>query len=319
GFAHLQLGAYDDAQAYLQRAAQAYATLGDGTGRVRTSQNLGLLHAARGRLEEARTILQRSLADAQSQQMPEEAAVSYRNLAELDLVQGDVNSVLQHAQQAETLFAERGGRRGVVDVGLLRAQAWLAAGAYGDVSRVLDGLRADLASASLEQQAIAQLLEHELQTQRGDAGKAQAALREARLLSARSGVRHLQLQAELRGASAGELQRLDAATAAHGHAQLRLQWIEAALRQALVARDFPAASKLYREATALLRDGDYAHSWAVHRMGARALAGSGQSQAAADAKAAADAALGRMRKRIPQQARAGFDRMTIDASAVVRR
>lgn len=318
GFAHLQLGAYDDAQAYLQRAAQAYATLGDGTGRVRTSQNLGLLYAARGRLEEARTILQRSLTDAQSQQMPEEAAVSYRNLAELDLLQGDVNSVLQHAQQAETLFAERGGRRGVVDVGLLRAQAWLAAGAYEDVSRILGGLHGDLASASLEQQAIAQLLEHELQTGRGDHGKGQAALRQARLLSARSGVRHLQLQAELRRASAGELQRLDASTAALGHAQLRLQWIEAALRQALAARDFAAASKLYSEATALLRDGDYARSWAVHRLGARALAGAGQAQAATDAQTNADSALARMRKRVPQQARAGFDRMTLDAPAVAR-
>ena len=51
---------------------------------------LGLLAAARGRWDEARRRQEEALAQAQRQQMAEEAAVSHRNLAELALLRGDV-------------------------------------------------------------------------------------------------------------------------------------------------------------------------------------------------------------------------------------
>jgi len=97
GFAHYQLGNYDDAQAYLLQSANAYAELGDDTGRIRTQQNLGLLATARGQWSEARKQLEASLAAAEQQQMFEEVAVSRRNLAELDLLQGHIDAAIAQA------------------------------------------------------------------------------------------------------------------------------------------------------------------------------------------------------------------------------
>ncbi|MCA1714217.1 MAG: tetratricopeptide repeat protein, partial [Gammaproteobacteria bacterium] len=294
GFAHYQLGAYDDAQAYLVQSADLYRELADHTGRIRTQQNLGLLAIARGRWDPAREQLQQSLAAAEQQQMLEEAAVSRRNLAELELWQGHLEAALVQAGKAAALFREREDQRGIVDVGLLRAQAQLAAHADAAARKTLDGLEPVLAQASAEQRGIAALLRSELAARAGDDRARQLALQQARQLAQQSGVRLLQLQVALQALPDGRADpTLDAATASLGHVALRLDWIESAMRQALDTHDAAEALRLYREALPLLRRGDYLHAHRLHALGARAATTTGDANAAADAGAAARAALQR--------------------------
>ena len=312
GFAHYQLGAYNDAQVYWQQAAEAYAGLGSQTGQIRTEQNLGLLATARGHWDEARRRLQQSLADAEQQQMPEEAAVSRRNLAELELLQGHVAAAIEQTDKADALFRQREDQRGLVDVGLLRARALLAAHADGDTRALLDALQPTLAQASTEQRAIAQLLRAELAARAGNPTQAVAMLRQARQWAADSGVRYLQLQIALRAARAngGDGSDLDAATTALGHTGLRLNWLEWAMRRALDNAQPTVALAAYREALALLRNGDFQRDWQIHRLGAEAHTDNGDAAEAERAQTRARDARRKFRAALPDSMRAGFDKAT---------
>ena len=313
GFAHYQLGAYDDAQVYLQQAATGYAEIGDQTGRVRTEQDLGLLATARGRWNEARRLLQQSLASAEQQQMPEEAAVSHRNLAELELLQGHLGTAIEQASKAEALFKQREDPRGQADAALLRVQALLAMHADGDAASALDALQPVLAQASIEQRAIAASLRTQLAQRRGDDHQAQQSLAEAARLAAASGVQALQLQVALLSPSAGSVRKLDAGTAALGHVALRLGWLEAAMTQALARGDGNAAVSAYRDAQVLLRAGEFGRAGQLHALGARALAMAGNSAGATSATAAARLALQQLRATIPAPQQAAFDTATASA------
>lgn len=309
GFAQFQLGAYDDAQAYWQRASQAYDKLGDQTGLIRTRQNLGLLATARGDWDQARTALQSTLAGAEQKQMSEEAAVSHRNLAELELEQGHFVAALAQARQAETMFREREDARGISDVGLLRVQALLAMHADGAAAKALDGLQASIDDASTEAQAIAALTRASLALDSGDRRDAIAQLRTAGRLASDSGLRKLQLSAAMLGADAGlrESIDLDAATRELGHAGLRLQWLQTEMTRALADGNHATALRAYREAGALLRNGDSRYAWRLHVLGARAFAAAGQAAAATSADAAAVTALARMRADMPAEYSKDFD------------
>lgn len=301
GFAHYQLGAYDDAEAYLQQSQAAYAKLGDETGRIRTQQNLGQLAAARGQWTLARERLQSSLSDALGKQMMEEASVSRRNLAELELMQGHIGAALDQAAQADALFRQRSDARGQVDAGLLRAQAWLRAGADAQARATLDALSAQVAAASSEQRGIAASLRAELARRGHDRDGERRALADAQREAQASGVRLLQLQVALQ--AAGEGQRLDPALdariAALGHAGLRLQWSQARMREA-IARGQPAAAlRVYRELQPLLRRGDNLEAAALHELAASAARASGDAGAAAAAERDALAARQRLREQLP--------------------
>ncbi len=310
GFAHYQLGAYNDAQVYWQQAAEAYAALGSETGSVRTAQNLGLLAMARGDWQQARQRLEDSLAQAERQQMPEEAAVSRRNLADLELMQGNVAAALAQLEPAEALFRQRQDQRGMADVALLRVQALLAAHADDQARAALDGLQPQLESAASEQRAIAGMLESDLLAREGRTREAAAVLRQASQLAIASGVRHLQLQIALREARLGARRNadagLDGATTALGHAGLRLAWLEWQMEQALAREDASAARAAYREATGLLRAGDYQRAWQLHRLGALAHAQGGEAAAAQRASARADTAHAEAVKALPPGMREGF-------------
>ncbi|MGJ7902640.1 tetratricopeptide repeat protein, partial [Lysobacter sp. 1R34A] len=314
GFADYQLGAYDDAQVYWQQAAEAYAALGEQTGRIRTEQNLGLLATARGQWGQARRLLQHSLSAAEQQQMLEEVAVSRRNLAELELLQGHYGAAIGQARQAGELFRQREDVRGQVDVDLLRVQALIEAHAWAEARRLLDEQRQPLAQASSEQRAIAHLLQAQLAMREGRAAQAAPALRQALRLAEASGVRQLQLQIALEQARADRADRalergLDRATASLGHAGLRLAWLELAMGDALSAGDPAAAAAHYREAVQRLRDGDFHRALALHRLGARAYAAVGDIAGERSARNKADAALKILRDGLPQALRAGFDRV----------
>ena len=308
GFAQYQLGAYDDAQAYLVQSADLYDEVADHTGRIRTQQNLGLLAMARGRWVQARDQLQKSLAAAEQQQMLEEAAVSRRNLAELELLQGHLNAALLQLDKADALFRQREDQRGIADTGLLRAQVQIAAHANAAASDILDKLADALKQGSTEQRGIAALLRGELAARADNNSARQEALQQARTLAQQSGVRLLQLQVALQAMRSGRTDAsLDTATAALGHVALRLNWIETAMQQALEADAAATALRLYREALPLLRRGDYLHAHRLHALGARAATASSDANAAADANTAARAALQRLREHLPVALRAGFD------------
>lgn len=308
GFAHYQLGAYDDAQAYLSQSAGAYQKLGDQTGRIRTLQNLGLLAIARGQWNAAREQLQLALADAEREQMIEEAAVSRRNLAELALMQGRYDEALAEAGKAEALFRQRQDPRGIADAGLLRAQTLIAAGARADALKALDAIAAPVSQAPAEQRGIDALLRAQLARQGGNGKSAAQQLALARRYADASGVRLLRLQVDLEAMKAGTGEaRLGAEVAALGHVALRLDWAETAIAQALAAGDADGAVKRYREILPLLRRGDYAGAFRLHELGAQALSQAGDASAAARARDDALAALQRLRGRMPAPLRGGFD------------
>lgn len=306
GFAHYQLGAYDDAQVYWQQAADAYEKLGSQTGLIRTEQNLGLLATARGQWDEARQRLQRSLGDAEQQQMPEEVAVSRRNLAELALLQGRVGTAIDQATTAEALFRQREDRRGMLDSALLRIQALMSAQADAEAGRQLEALAPDLDEAPPEQRARAELLKAGLERRSGRAMQAATALQRARQLAATSGVRQLQLQIDLDDASAGDpraYEGLDAATATLGHAGLRLEWLELAMQRALAANDPASALDAYREATVLLRNGEYRGAVRLHRLAATAHTSTGDMRGVQAANAEAETAQALLHEHLPANLR----------------
>jgi len=290
------------------QSADLYDELADHTGRIRTQQNLGLLAMARGRWVQARDQFQKSLAAAEQQQMLEEAAVSRRNLAELELLQGHLDAALTQIDKADALFRQREDQRGIADTGLLRAQVQVAAHADVAARKTLDVLADALKQGSTEQRGIAALLRSELASRADDNSARQTSLQQARTLAQQSGVRLLQLQVALQAMRSGRVDAsLDTATAALGHVALRLNWIEAAMQQALEADAAAMALRLYREALPLLRRGDYLHAHRLHALGARAATASSDANAAADAKTAARAALRRLRDHLPVALRAGFD------------
>jgi tetratricopeptide (TPR) repeat protein len=292
GFAHYQLGGYGDAEVYWRQAADAYDALGERTGRVRTQQNLGLLATARGRWREARRSLEDALRESEQQQMLEEAAVSRRNLAELELQQGHARAAIEQAGKAEAAFRQREDLRGVSDAGLLRAEALLAAGDQAGAMRVLDALAPDIAAASTEQQGIAAWLHARIAAMRGDQGAYADHLRRARTLAEASGVRLLQLRVALLAARdrADALAALDAPTAALGHVGLRMDWLAQTLSAAVARGDASAARATYDEVLSRTRAGDVAHAEALHRLGARARSLAGDQAGARAALARADEA-----------------------------
>jgi len=307
GFAHYQLGAYDDAQAYLVQSSSAYAELGDDTGRIRTQQNLGLLATARGQWSDARKQLEASLVAAEQQQMFEEVAVSRRNLAELELLQGHIDAAIAQSRQALKLFAERKDPRGIADAGLLEVQALLAAQANEAAGKALDGLAPSIAQAPAEQHGIAALLRAELARRAGNSVAQAQALATARQQAKASGVKLLQLQVALGGDGSRADPTLDGATTTLGHAALRLQWTAATMARALAAGDAANAARLYRDALPLLRRGDSLYAYQLHALGANALTRTGDAAAALSASEGADAALQRLRARMPDGLREGFD------------
>lgn len=306
GFAHYQLGNYADAQVYWQQSADAYAAIGEESGKVRTLQNLGLLATARGRWNEARRQLQQSLELAERQQMQEEAEVSRRNLAELELRQGHVQAAIEQGGKAEAGFRQRDDQRGAVDAALLHAEALIAAGADAEAGEVLKAMRADPASTSGEQRAIAQWLLAELARRGGDAAAAARGLREARRLAQASGVRRLQLRIDLSEAESrpAMLEALDAPTARLGDAGLRMEWLRQHMSRALAAGDARSAAADYNEAAVALRAGDALAAGELHALGARARAATGDAAGAQAAEARAQQAVQAWRDHLPPALRA---------------
>lgn len=285
GFAHYQLGDYDNARVFWQQARDAFLALDDHNGIVRADQNLGLLDMARGDWTEAERRLARSLDEARSRQMHEEAAVSLRNLAELKLLQGELAATSTHLDEARRLFAERGDQRGLVDADLLQARLLAAAGRGEQAQGLLGRIRPALLESSLEQRAIAVLLDARLQRDAGNQREAESALVRARALADEAGVRVLRLEADALGPDAAlDEAALDADIAALGNLPLRLLWLERLVQARLAREDTAGAVAAYRTASdLLLRREGYLRAHRLHALGARALAQAGDAEGSATA------------------------------------
>jgi hypothetical protein len=84
-------------------------------------------------------------------------------------------------------------------------------------------------------------------------------------------VKQLQLLVALHRASdAGALRQ---PVESLGNVPLKLQWHHVRLRQLAAAKQPEASVALYRDIAPLLRRGDALEAWALHELGARALAG----------------------------------------------
>lgn len=252
GFAHYLLGAYDNAQAYWQQALQAQESIGDGGATIRLRQNLALLDLARGYWRQAEDILSLTLQQARQAQMVEEAAVSLRYLAELNLLADRIDDANDALREAGALFEERQDQRGLADVRLLQVRSLLVAGdSAGARSTVAEELAMDLPRTP-DQRSELLLTAVESAFASGEADDARRLLDAARRTLAQSDVAALQLrlallEAEVDRLPAGDLveraRRLD-------NAALRLQAIEYALEQ---GAHEPQAQSLRQEATVLLR------------------------------------------------------------------
>lgn len=269
GFAHHQLGDYENAQALWRQAREAFAGLEDSNGLVRVDQNLGLLDVVRGNWSAARRTLDASLSKAESLQMVEEAAVSLRNLVELDLLEGRLDDATQRLGRARGLFESRGDRRGQVDAALLAARIALTRGGHDEAIATLDALPGGIDAASPEQAAIAALLRAHALAAANRANEASKAAAEADALANRSGIRALQLEARMLTLHHPD-PILDDAIRQLGHVPLQLAWLERRAGMQIAAGAVREAEDALREAESLLGPGQpYARQATLETLAAR--------------------------------------------------
>lgn len=239
GFANYQLGDYDSALVFWSQAAEAFEQAGNRVGQVRAQQNLGLLDIAQGRWEQAQARLEASLVEAESRQMAEEAAVSRRNLAELAILRGQTAAAARQLEHARRLFDERQDARGQADVVLLAARLALVTGDFDGVADLLEGFAGREAATSLEQRAIAGILQLALRQRLGR--EVPAALHEAALEAVQAaGLPVLELT--VRALTGPDDPQLAEAVERLGNLPLTLQWRRLALTRALDARRTDAAT-----------------------------------------------------------------------------
>ncbi len=254
GFAHFQLGDYDNARALWQQARDAFAGLEDTNGVVRVEQNLGLLETARGDWTRARELLEASLGTAEQRQMLEEAAVSLRNLVELEIIQGRLDQADQRLDRARRLFESREDQRGRTDAALLAAKIALARGKPAEALGLIEDLPGGAEAATPEQAAIAALLRARALADEGRGEDLRQALATADEAAIRAGIRSLQLEARVLAAP-GPDAALDDEVRQLGNLPLQLAWLERSGTLALAAQDLPGARAALREARELLAGG----------------------------------------------------------------
>lgn len=98
--------------------------------------NRSLVHLAAARVAPARADLTRSVRIANRVGLPLPAAVATHNLADLDLLRGDIPAALQGYGAAERVYTALAPGK-LATLGLDRARALLAAGLFGDADRQL--------------------------------------------------------------------------------------------------------------------------------------------------------------------------------------
>ncbi|MEO6690483.1 MAG: serine/threonine-protein kinase, partial [Dokdonella sp.] len=121
GFSYYQVGEFDNAEVYWKQAASTYAKIEDKAGAVNARLSLGLAQTARGDFGAARESLEGSLREAEELQLAEVRVVGLANLADLDRIEGRIESATKHASEALDLFQKRDDPRGSTEMKLLRS------------------------------------------------------------------------------------------------------------------------------------------------------------------------------------------------------
>jgi eukaryotic-like serine/threonine-protein kinase len=304
GFAYYQLGEFDNAQTYWQQATSTFAAIDDRVGIVHARQSLGLAEIARGDWRQARASLEDSLAASESMQMAEERSISQAGLAELDRLEGRMDSALTLSAQALDGFEQREDLRGIVEMKLLQSAVYCDLGDWTSAAAVL----AELDPGSVakgEQAGLFGWRQGEIALGSGDA-KAALASADAAIVQAESGNSHSsELSARLLRARAlaalsrardaqDELRRVEQDLARYASVPLRLLQAETELALAPA----PIGGR-YREVLNLLaRLPAYARAFLLHGHAAARMREQGAA-AAADARVAADQSYAELQSHTP--------------------
>ena len=131
----------------------AIATLDDGThpeDLAKALSNRALAHLAAARIKSARADLLRSVQIAERHQLALPAAVARHNLADLDLLRGDIPAAIGGYSTAAEVYTSRAPGK-LATLAVDRARALLAAGLFGEADRYL---------AEAVQRALDQRLSH---------------------------------------------------------------------------------------------------------------------------------------------------------------
>ncbi len=281
GFAYYQLGEFDNAQTYWQQSAATYQGIDDRQGLVHAKQSQALAEIARGDWKSARSLLDESLATAESLQMAEERTVSLANLAELDRLEGRMDTADKEAGKALEDFAQRKDQRGVVEMQLLRAAI---AGDLGDWAAAQEELgKLDVESAS-EQASTLRWRLAEVQYGLGHLDAALKAVDEAiaKAVDVRSHADELQarlLKVRILAAMKREREaRAELAVVKQGLVRYASVPLRLRLAETSLLLGGAQATADYREARILLaRLPAYGHAFMIHQLGARAAQASSDS------------------------------------------
>ncbi|HEY0178743.1 MAG TPA: tetratricopeptide repeat protein, partial [Dokdonella sp.] len=246
GFSSYQLGRFDDAQVYWEQALNQYRQLNDAVRQLSVEQNIALLNIARGNFAAAQSVLKRTLDQAESRQLTEQASVSYVHLAELALLQGRYEELIARASRASQLAMRRGDLRTKAGADLQLIQGDLSLGLADRARAALDAI--DRLPLGAEQRAGSELARIELAASERRYRDATNALDAAAKTAAEahSGALDMQIRLERvrlalatgdRAEAAKQLRSIGQETSRLNEVPLRLQWLELAIADALGNRD----------------------------------------------------------------------------------
>jgi tetratricopeptide (TPR) repeat protein len=311
GFSYYQVGEFDNAEVYWKQAAATYARIEDKSGTVNAHLSLGLAQIARGDFGAARASLEGSLREAEELQLAEARVIGLANLAELDRIEGHIDSAARHADEALDLFRKRDDPRGSTEMKLLRSRILCDVGDWTGATAALEGLGADTV-ANGEQASLLAWRRGEIAFGRGDTKAALAGADEAIAGAQKAHSYGSELSARLLRARA--LSRQDKSTeAARELASVRsgvARYASVPLRLALAETELQVVPQkgaaTYREVRALLaRLPGYGRAFLIHAFAAAALRRGG-SDGAEEALHAATASYATLRDSTPQAQQAAL-------------
>lgn len=331
GFAYYLLGEYDNAGVYWQRALDLYRESANRRGVLIATQSLGLLDLVQGAWPAAQGRFLEALETSRELGLRQAEAVSLGNLGRVAQLQGRYGAALDSYGKALAVVRELNDPRGLAEFTLFEAGALLELGRLEAAEEGLGrGQEWLAAGGNREQEAELARLRGELALARGDpaAGRRsfESALEGARAsgsflarLSARRGLARAELAAARPEAAAQGLAEVVEEAAAAGSTPLFLESsidLAEALRQ---SGDLDGAAEAARRALRRAGGaGGYGEAWRLHLVLARVAESRGAPEAAAEAWAAAQEEVERVRGGLGDDDRRAFEALPEVRSIVER-
>jgi len=318
GFCYFQLGEFDNAQTYWQQASATYSQIDDRAGLVHAGQSLGLAEIARGDWQQARRTLEDALRESESMQMAEESSVTQASLAELDRLEGRMDSALELSQKALDTFRQREDQRGIVEMKLLQSAVFADLGDWSRAAESLADLEAETISNG-EQASQLTRRKGEIALGQGEPAASLKAADGAITQASKSNSRGVELSARLlrarsllalsqTDAAARELTEVRQGLERYASAPMRLLLAEAELQHTGID-----ATPTYLQVRSLLaRLPAYARAFLIHGHAAARL----PPQAAAEARASASKAFTELKTHVPAAQEEAIARLAQSAGVV---